>query len=261
MGKADISTQNYMKKNAHFADAFNYYLYHGKQVINPDDLAECDVTELALPHGLGKKTMQVKKIRDVLKRCVVKRDKDTTYLLLGIENQSDIHYAMPVRNMLYDALNYAAQVSETASENRKEKDWDTSEEFLSGLKKTDKLIPVITLVIYFKAGKWDGPRSLHEMLSVRDREILKYVSDYKLNLIIPSEIEHLEQFKTELKYMLGFIKESGSKKELVQYMEQNKKVFEDMDKESIDMVNVCTGADIPYRKREEELMCVKQLKR
>ena len=39
-------------------------------------------------------------------------------------------------------------------------------EFLSGLAKDDKLVPVITLTIYWNTGNWDGARSLHEMLNI-----------------------------------------------------------------------------------------------
>lgn len=62
------------------------------------------------------------KYRDVLKRAVIMQNKETTYLLLGIENQTDIHYAMPVRNMIYDSLQYGKQVMEIAAEHRKKKD-------------------------------------------------------------------------------------------------------------------------------------------
>jgi len=48
----------------------------------------------------------VQKYRDVLKSMVVMRDARASYILLGIENQTDIHYAMPVRNIIYDALQY-----------------------------------------------------------------------------------------------------------------------------------------------------------
>ena len=41
-------------------------------------------------------------------------------------------------------------------------------EFLSGLKKGDRLIPVISLVIYYSPDSWDGPRTLHEMLNWED---------------------------------------------------------------------------------------------
>ena len=38
------------------------------------------------------------------------KDDHAAYILLGIENQQKVHYAMPVRNMLYDALQYDKQV-------------------------------------------------------------------------------------------------------------------------------------------------------
>ena len=38
----------------------------------------------------------------------------------GAENQAEIHYAMPVKSNLYDALEYAGQVEEAAKSHRKE---------------------------------------------------------------------------------------------------------------------------------------------
>ena len=37
-------------------------------------------------------------------------DDDTTYVMLGSENQPAIHYAMPLRNMIYDALSLLARM-------------------------------------------------------------------------------------------------------------------------------------------------------
>jgi len=50
------------------------------------------------------------KIRDILRLCTIRHSRYATLVLLGIEEQSDINYAMPVRDYLYDALNYADQV-------------------------------------------------------------------------------------------------------------------------------------------------------
>ena len=61
----------------------------------------------------------VQKYRDILKTAVIMQEVETYYLLLGIENQTDIHYAMPVRNMIYDALQYGRQVTDTAARHRK----------------------------------------------------------------------------------------------------------------------------------------------
>ena len=57
--------------------------------------------------------------------------------------------------------------------------------------------------MYWNYGTWDGARSLHEMFDVQDKTILDYVSDYKLNLIVPEEIKDFDKFKTERWSVLG----------------------------------------------------------
>lgn len=152
MGKKDTITKNHMKENRVFADAFNYLLYNGQQMIQPEKLREIDTTEMAILQGGDQKHQDsetVQKYRDILKKTVVKEDGETVYLLLGVENQTDIHYAMPVRNLIYDALQYGKQVSDITAENRKTGKKRSGGEYLSGFYKEDKLTPVITLVIHF----------------------------------------------------------------------------------------------------------------
>lgn len=76
----------------------------------------------------------VQKYRDILKTAVIMQEAETYYLLLGIENQTDIHYAMPVRNMIYDALQYGRQVTDTAARHRK------TEKVQNNRKKTMEMI-------------------------------------------------------------------------------------------------------------------------
>ena len=110
MGTVDIVTKEYMRENAIFADAFNYLIYGGKKVIDPAGLTEIDTATSAV----GKKDA-LQKYRDVLKAAVIKQDEKMSYVLLGVENQTDVHYAMPVRNAIYDALQYGKQVSDIAA--------------------------------------------------------------------------------------------------------------------------------------------------
>ena len=96
MGKVDTVTKAYMRKNNIFADAFNYLVYDGKPVVNPEQLRELDTTEIALPFGLrenekGPSNDLVQKYRDILKSAVVMQEDEAAYILLGIENQTDIH--------------------------------------------------------------------------------------------------------------------------------------------------------------------------
>ena len=77
---------------------------------------ERDTTELVqlIVKGKNNKNESVQKYRDILKAAVIMEDENADYLLLGIENQTEIHYAMPVRNMIYDALQYGNQVAAIA---------------------------------------------------------------------------------------------------------------------------------------------------
>lgn len=224
MGKADTVTKAYMRENTVFADAFNFLIYGGKKVIEPENLKELDTTEIAMPFGDAATEGAVQKYRDILKSAVVMQDETASYILLGIENQTDVHYAMPVRNAIYDALQYGKQVSEIAERHRNEEGRKhRKSEYLSGFHKDDKITPVITVVVHFGANKWDGPKSLHEMMEVPNRELLEFIPDYKIHLIDPAQLtpNDLNQFETSLREVMGYIKYSKDKEKLAAFLNDN----------------------------------------
>ena len=247
MGKIDTMTKQYISNNDRFADICNFYLFDGKKVINPNNLEEQDVTELGVVFSEDEIT-PVQKLRDVLKTAVAKSAGRVTYIIVGVENQSDIHYAMCIKNMMYDALNYSGQVEKIASLHRKNKDLKGAE-FLSGFAKTDKLTPVVTITLYWKAGTWDGPRTLHEMLNVNNVNILEYVQDYKLNLIVPDEIKDFNKFNTELKKMMEFISCSNDADKIIRFSE----MYRDdrlISQEGARLLNECFDANIEIPQKE-----------
>lgn len=265
MGAADIKTNDYMSDNTRFADVFNFFLYDGEQVINPDNLRELDRTEVALPFGDGSKSSGViQKYRDVFKLLAAMEDDNASYLLLGVEDQTHVHYAMPVRDMLYDAAQYAKQVEKVAKDNRaKAKDKQEaykpgSDEFLSGFYKEDRLLPVITLVIFWSPDEWDGPLSIHAMLSVKDERILKHIPDYRINLITPAGIadKDFEKFHTTLAEALQFIKYSRNKDKLAEVIEHDPD-FEHLDRRTVEVINEVAKAGIEIPQGAEEVnVCV-----
>ncbi|MDY5846896.1 MAG: Rpn family recombination-promoting nuclease/putative transposase [Bariatricus sp.] len=99
----------------------------------------------------------------------------------------------------------------------------TSGKYLTGFYKDDRLIPVITVVVYFGSDTWNAPRSLHEMLSVQDPEILSLVPDYRINLFSPAEIkdEELDKLESNLKEVMLFIKYSKDKRKLQELTSQD----------------------------------------
>lgn len=229
MSKKDTVTKTFMRENTVFADAFNYLIFNGKKVIQPERLQELDTTELVqlIAKGKNNKNGSVQKYRDILKAAVIIEDENADYLLLGIENQTEIHYAMPVRNMIYDALQYGNQVAAIAAQNVKEKKAPTRAEFLSGFYKADKLRPVITLVLHFGADPWDGATSLHEMMYFPLEEMRTFIQDYKIHLIDPAALkpDELEKFSTSLREVLGCIKYSKDKEKLSSFIRNNTRMM------------------------------------
>ena len=257
MGKKNTITRDYMSVPEHFADCFNYYLFDGEQIIKSTNLQPMDPTEIAIIlEDTSNET--VEKIRDILKQCILMQDDKATYLLLGIENQSDIHYALPVKNMNYDALNYGRQVSEIAKEHRRKKDIKDSGEFLSGFTKEDKLKPIITLTIYFGADVWDAPRSLKEMFEGIDENIMKYVEDYKVHLLVPNEIKDFEKFKTDFGKVMKYIAVSEDKKALEEL--EKEEAFKCIDVDAVRLLNAYTNSNIKIQEGEEKMDMCKGLK-
>ncbi len=184
MGQEDIVLKEYLSRNDIFADLFNGCLFNGKEVLKPEDLEERDSTEtFVMQETTAGKVKAKQESRDVIKKAAF----GTEFVLLGIENQNSPHYAMAVRNMLYDAMRYKDQVEELVRSYGDRKGLKGAE-FLSGMKKDDKILPVVTLVLYWGTTEWDGSLDLHSMLKFPEDEavtaILKScIPNYKLNFV------------------------------------------------------------------------------
>ena len=135
MGKADVAVRQWLSDKGRFADLFNGVVFQGEEVVLAGALEE------------QKEEASVQKYRDIVMRWNGKLN----LAVLAIEAQDKIHYAMPVRNMVYDSLDYAEQVRIVQKGHKGR--YATSEEFLSGFGKEDKIYPVITLAFYDVGGK------------------------------------------------------------------------------------------------------------
>ncbi len=248
MSNKNTVSHDYLSDKAHFADVVNFYFFDGKQVIRPDDLETEDVVEEVILNSFGE-IFTNNKYRDVVKRVVVKSDFRTTYAVVGIENQSYIDYAMPVRNMVYDALNYASQIAEQKKQNKKEKKYADANEYLSGVKKEVRIKPVITLVINLSKDKWDGPLRLSDMFGDMAPEVKDKISDYELQLIDPHDIDSFSMFHTELGEVLEFIKRQNEDMYL-KNMKAEKGDDWELSQDSVNMINTFTGSKIPITEKE-----------
>lgn len=244
MGAKDTKAKEYLSDNERFADLCNVVLFDGKQIVKAENLEEKDTTEVLSVFGTDKKEIQLQRWRDIFKSVVIKSIGSAYVVLVGVENQSDIHYAMPVKNMLYDAMSYSAQVNNTGKNHRRDGDSGSQAEFLSGFHREDRLMPVVTITIYWGAKAWDGPRCLYDMFGDTDEQLKKFVSDYHINLVVPQEITDFDKFRTTLGDVLEVIKVSEDKEAMSRLIADNPR-FAAMDNESVSAINTFIGVDIP----------------
>ena len=159
----DQEINAFFKDAHHFSCLINTCLYQGQDVVKPQDLMLVDPKIQAYT-------------RDVL---MLWNGKYGSYYL-GIENQLIENYPMPYRILHYDCLVYKDQMDVLEKEHRKKKDLRSSEEFLSGINASDKLIPCITIVIYYGTRPWQTNFSMKDMFDVKDEH---HLIDFKMNLL------------------------------------------------------------------------------
>ena len=255
MGTKDSKAKEYLSDNTRFSEICNYVLFDGEKVIKPEDLKECDTTEVLSVFGIDKKQIVKQKWRDLLKSVSVKHTGQMYVILIGAEAQTDIHYAMPVKTMIYDALNYGEQVNEAKKRHRKNKDYRSSDEFLSGFTLDDKLTPVITITLYLGTTQWDGARSLVEMMPQMDERILPFINDYRINLLNPLEITDFSKFETGLRPLFELLKNASDEEKLNDLITKDE-TFTRVDVETVAAINLFVGTDIKYDEKEEVVnMC------
>ena len=261
MGAKDILSKEYFSNPVFFADAFNYLIYDGEPIIQPENLRPVDAIEILLPYGKEGARLPIERLRDLMRMWAAMEDGGTVYILFGSEFQTRIHYAMPVRDMTYTGINYSAQADEARRSYKKDKgaittDGDevriklTREEFLSGFRKTDKLIPIVSAVIYLGSEKWDGPTTLHEMLNTKNERILKHIPNHFINLFSPADFrdEDFQKFNTDLGFAMDAVRRT--KKGIAEFILRNR--GKEIDRQSAIFINGFADLNLRYDDSDSE---------
>jgi len=117
MGQKDISLVRYFDDRARYADLINGFIFCGEQVVSEEDVQEMDSNVTGV-FGRLRNRFMVQKYRDCVRKIVF----DTGFAIVGIENQDQVHYAMPVRIMLEDAAGYDRQLRHIRKRHRQVRD-------------------------------------------------------------------------------------------------------------------------------------------
>lgn len=233
-----------------FADLFNGSLFDGQQLIREDMLEEENEKGLVKAQDNHGNPAIIYRVRDNSKKGYFSENR--LKVILAVENQRSVHYGMPVRNMMYDAIAYTKEAKALERKNRKELSLKEGKEFLSGLKKEDRLSPLLTLVFYYGEDQdWDGPTSLHEMLQIpKDLESWKkYIPDYKINLVTSRTVKK-ENFHTGLREVFELLEVFSSREELEMLLREKEDHYKNSDGETSWLVE--KFLDIPILKENQE---------
>ena len=237
VGQKDILLKDYFTPDI-FADAINAILYDGKSVVTPERMRTIDIETQRVEDENGNVAADTR-LRDSAK--VVEVD-DAIYCLFAIEHQSVEDYTMPLRIMEYDVREYLRQVKSN-----------------KGVQVRIK--PIITIVMYWKADKWNQPVSVKDMFDrntvrwLEDNGLGGYIQDYRMHLFEPGAVkeEDLEKFKTELKDVIAYVKYSKSTEALKDY---NEKYKPDLTKSTVTLINELTNSKYVFIEGKERLdMC------
>lgn len=144
MGVQDKSLKEFLQVNERYADVVNGFGCGGKQVFSKDDLYDWD-TQTGSRGGAeflcqdaeeddGEQQSREQRNREKRKREQKKRLGNTKYrdlvrkvssamsfIIVGIENQEEIDYLLPLRNMSYDVGEYEKQAAQIKKETRKKR--------------------------------------------------------------------------------------------------------------------------------------------
>ena len=203
--KQDLLAKRYYSDNRRFADLINGIVCNGIPIVKQEDLSEMDT-----------ETSQGKR-RDLVRKAVF----GVNFAVLGLENQEKLDYRLPLRVLGYEAGEYEHQAAEIYREIRRSgRNFDTelsSGEYLYGFRKSDRLHPVITIILYYGEEEWDGSRDLHGILDFQDipEQIRQYVQNYRIHVI---DVRRME--RTDLRQVFDLIRFSGNRERLRDLIEQ-----------------------------------------
>ena len=177
MGQKDITEKVLEDYNDVFADIINGLLFGGEQEIKPEDLENTTV------HAQYK--AEDDKVHE-LERDIAKywKEEKVELAICGIENQSTVEKHMPFRIIGYDGSAYRNQLQQ---ERR-------------------KMLPVVTIVLYFGTDRqWNSRKKIKELMEI-PKCLDRYVNDYQMHVFEVAWLteEQISHFRSDFKVVANF---------------------------------------------------------
>ena len=207
MGAKDLAEKNLLQYKDVFSDIVNVNLFGGRCYVSAEELSR-EPGELITKAVSDDKLWQLQ--MDVPMKC----KKNNRSFFLCLENQSDKNNVMPVRDMGYQHAKYMEQIKEVKESNRKTGNYPNP--MTKELNDSQKLSPVITLVLNYSQKEWETT---------------------------------IRQYQSDFKYIVRYLSCGNDRKKLDEYFQTTE--FElDHPEAFLDWLSAVTN-DRRYRKAKE----------
>lgn len=214
MGK-DLASKNLLNCADVFADVGNVNLFHGEELLSADSL-EPQPTELTYKDNHG--TLRGHQLDTRMKAT----EQEMDIAIFCMENQSEVSQIMPVRDMGYQYSNYNEQIQQIRKKNENEGIYYT----VSGIGKNQKLIPVISIILYYGTEEWDGPEKLSDMFSIPEKwkeKLSPWITEHPIHVVNLSRQDEAtrEKYKSDFRHIANYLACKGNPEKLQKYIDNN----------------------------------------
>ncbi len=203
MGRKDLSGKDFFADRERFAELINTVLYNGKAMVRVENLIPMK-REYVSPLGNGEKR------RDILMSDISQN------IGYGLELETESDYGMPERVMGYDICEWETQIKEIGRRYEKRGYRDKK----SRIGEKDRLMPVITIVLYLGVGRWKGRRKLSELFQIPEemKELLgSRVPEYDFQLT-EADYVNADACRTDLREFFRALQCRKDKKKLAELL-------------------------------------------
>ena len=195
MGEVDATLERYLSDSARYADLINAYRFNGRQIVKPEDVKEKDTRlsgQSRRKQKQKKKQSEHQKERALVRKVIF----GAGIAVIALENQTLVHYAMPVRTIVEDALEYDKQLREIQRGHRRDNDLKEPAEYIGQFSTEDKIVPASTIVLYFGEDDWNGPRDLLDLMNLNELpdEIRQMINGYPLHILEVRKFKDIDKF-------------------------------------------------------------------
>ena len=245
MGAKDLAEKNLLQYKDVFSDIVNVNLFGGRCYVSAEELSR-------EPGELITKAVSDDKLRQLQMDVPMKCKKDNINFFLCLENQSDKNNVMPVRDMGYQHAKYMEQIKEAKESNRKIGNYPNP--VTKEINDSQKLSPVITLVLNYSQKEWKKPRCLNDMLEFPENmkcELEPWIPSYSVCVInLASQPETtIRQYQSDFKYIVRYLSCGNDRRKLDEYF-QTTEFQLDHPEAFLDWLSAVTN-DRRYRKAKE----------